>query len=98
MNRLKQELHNRGITFDDADYTGYRPYEAEEQLIAVCNGFIITGYFSNVLEPHFKLYDRNFNHIGIQSSEKPETFFGEKCCNPWSVGVVGIEDDEVETP
>ena len=88
MNRLKKELKNRGITYACEDISGYDPYEAEEQLIAVTNGFIITGYYCNVLEPMYKIYDRNFNCIAIQSSERTDSFCGNKCMNPWGVGMM----------
>lgn len=83
MNRLKRELVNRGIIHTCDNPSGYDPYEVEEQLITITDKYIITGYYCNVLEPQLKLYDRNFNYIGQQSTERDDDFFGEKAKNPW---------------
>lgn len=85
MNRLKKELMDRGIIYEYDAYDA--PYEAEEVLVDVVNGFIITAFFCSVIEPQYKLYDRNFNFLGQQSSQKEDDFFGEKACNPWMTSI-----------
>lgn len=87
MNRLNKELRNRGIVYDSYDESGYDTYECEEQLVTITDNFIITCFYCNVLEPQYKIYDRHFNFIGQQSSEKEDYFLGDKRTNPWSVGI-----------
>lgn len=84
MNRLNKELRNRGIVYDSYDES---VYEAEEQLVTITNNFIITCFYCNVLEPQYKIYDRNFNLIGQQSSKKTDYFLGNKTHNPWSINI-----------
>lgn len=96
MNRLKRELVNRGIIYTCDNPSGYDQYESEEQLVAVTDDYIITCYYCNVLEPQLKLYDRNFNLIGQQSTEKDDDFFGSKARNPWMVSVAEEDDDMIK--
>lgn len=85
MNRLTKELRERGLIYD-VDYTSYyAQYESESILVGVANDIIITCAYCNVLEPIYRLYDRNFNFIAEQSSERIECFLGHKRTNPWSV-------------
>lgn len=85
MNRLKKELMNRGIIYEYDAYDA--PYEAEEVLVSITTNFIITAFFCSVIEPQYKLYDRNFNFLGQQSSQKEDDFFGEKVTNPWMTSI-----------
>lgn len=70
MTRLKKELINRGIIFDEEDKFPYDPYEASEELFCISNGLIITIYTCNVLDPSFRIYDTNYNFIGSQDCFK----------------------------
>lgn len=87
MTRLKRELMDRGIIYDCENESGYDPYEAEEVLVDITADFIITAFFCNVLEPQYKLYDKNFHFLGQQSTRREDDFFGIKATNPWSVSV-----------
>ena len=64
MTRLKKELIQREIIFDhdgcgEVYYHQYRPeYDDCQKLVGVTDQFIICVYYSAVLDPELRLYDR----------------------------------------
>lgn len=95
MNRLKKELMKRCIIHGVSETNGYDPYEVETELVGICNGFVITCTFCNVVEPELNIYDaRTLKYIGRQSTEKDTHYFdGAICFNPWSSWVEVGEDN-----
>ena len=86
MTRLKKELTKRHLIHGVSEDYGYDPYEVETSLVGICNGFIITVTYCNVVDPVFHILDLNFNEIASQDKYKDDFFFdGAKNFNPWSV-------------
>lgn len=86
MTRLKQELVNRGIIGENEpwDSIGWCEY-----LVFITKDFIVTRYCCDVLEPLFKIYDKNFTLIAEQACERDEQGWQE---NPWWSMMKGAED------
>lgn len=85
MNRLKQELrkhHIIGCT-DEMSILKYG-YDESENLVCFTNTVIVTRYDSNVIDSEYRLYDRNYNLIAIQSCYPETQFFGD-AGNKWQV-------------
>ena len=68
MTRLKKELTNKNILFDNSDSNDC--YESYESFFTCENGFIITIAGSNMTDPEFRIYDRSLNLIGTQDCFK----------------------------
>ena len=85
MNRLKKELKKHHIISctDDMEIMKYG-YDECENFVCFTNNVIVTRYDSNVLEPEFRLYDKNFKPIAVQSCY-PETMFFGDAGNKWQV-------------
>lgn len=72
MTRLKKELAKRGIIFDDSDSNDC--YEAFEELFICEKGFVITISGNNMLDPMFRIYDRNLELVAIQDCLKDKYY------------------------
>lgn len=71
MTRLKSILENKGITFDNADNDCYEDYNT----FFVCEkGFVITISGNNMLDPEFRIYDRNLELVAIQDCFKDRNY------------------------
>lgn len=85
MNRLKKELKKHHIISQSDEIEIYRTgIDESENLITFTRDVIITRYDCNVLNPSFRIYDKNYNLIAIQDCYKETDFFFDNC-NPWSV-------------
>ena len=81
--------------FEASDWDVMRgpEYDQDRKLVEVTDKFIITAFFSEVLDPELHLFDRfTFKFIGSQNL-RPDTClsFG-RYYNKWSSYVEGIED------
>lgn len=90
MNRIKKELFKRGIIGDNEIdvITGRSSVEWEAKLIAVTKNFIIIGSYTNVLDPMFRILDKNLNVIAEQAiwfDNMEHWNFGNY--NPWDARV-----------
>ena len=72
MTRLKKELINKNILFDDSDSNDC--YESYESFFTCENGFIITIAGSAMTDPEFRIYDRSLNLIGTQDCFKDKYY------------------------
>lgn len=68
MTRLKKELTNKNILFDNSDSNDC--YESYESFFICEKGFIITIAGSAMTDPEFRIYDRSLNLIGTQDCFK----------------------------
>jgi hypothetical protein len=59
MTRLKKELLERGILFDAPDCPRRIEDDAERILVGIDKDYLITVYFSAVLDPILYIYDRH---------------------------------------
>lgn len=72
MTRLKKELMKNGLVFDTMDdWKNQVYYKAENDnqqvLLFISNDFIVCGFYSMVLDPIIKVYDKQYNLIGEQN-------------------------------
>ena len=99
MTRLKAELAKRGIIYEADEYDIIMrgaEYDCSTKLVDVTNDFIITVFYSAVLDPMLNIYDRRtFKLIGQQDLRPDYMFFGHKSKNPWGVAVMEYEDGEL---
>lgn len=85
MNRLKKELKKRNIISCTDDLQIWKTgIEESENLITFTRDVIITKYSCNVLNPSFRIYDKNYNLIAIQDCFLETDFFFDSC-NKWNV-------------
>lgn len=85
MNRLKKELKKRYIIFETDDLQIWNTgIDESENLITFTKDVIITKYSCNVLNPSFRIYDKNYNLVAIQDCYIEDDFFFSSC-NPWNV-------------
>ena len=80
MNRLKKELHNRGITYDANEINIIMhgaEYDNAERLVSFTSDIIITVWESAVVDPVFRLYEtRTLKVIGEQNVYPEMSFSG----------------------
>lgn len=99
MTRLKAELAKRGIIYE-ADYYNIvmrgPEYDCSAKLVDVTSDFIITIFYSAVLDPMLNIYDRRTFELIAQQDVRPDyMFFGDKSKNPWGVAVMVYGDGEL---
>lgn len=87
MNRLKKELIKRGII---GASDPWESFDWCEHLVFTTKDFIVTRYCCEVLDPLFKIYDKNFTMIAEQACERDEQGWHE---NPWWSMVKGANDE-----
>lgn len=91
MTRLKKELTKAGIIFEADDYDIIMKgaeYDCCQRVVDITPDFIITVYYSAVLDPMFNIYDRRtFQFIAQQDVSPDYYFFDKKSMNPWGVAV-----------
>ena len=86
MTRLKKELYDRNIIWDEDDYMIMMGPEHDNcsHLVDITDQFLITVFYSAVLDPILYLYDRkSLKCIAQQEMYKDE--FGFADVNPWGV-------------
>lgn len=86
MTRLKKELIERGILYDDLDNeNSMNTYESGTSLVCAENGCLVVVRYSNVLDDEFVIYDaRTLEVIGSQERYKDSmSFVGTEKRNPW---------------
>ena len=62
MTRLKKELYNRNIIWDENEYNIIMmgpEHDNCAKLVDITNDFIITVFYSAVLDPELNVYDRH---------------------------------------
>ena len=98
MNRMTKELRNRGIIFDADEYkiTMYgMEYDNDQKLVGIYGDVIVAVWFSAVMDPEFRLYDRRtLELIGGQDLLPYETFTGSRTWGSWAN--VPYEESEVD--
>lgn len=70
MRAVERVLTEAGILFKADDYDMMRgpEYDQDNILVDITDQFIITAYFSEVLDPEIRLYDRKtFEFVGSQN-------------------------------
>jgi hypothetical protein len=96
MNRLKKELVHRNIIGDNEMdiIRGLSSIEWNANYVSLQNNLIIIACFTNVLDPVFILYDKNFHKVAEQciwlnnmTHWNPD---GQK--NPWDSHVYSTKD------
>ena len=82
MNALKRELRKRGIIYDTDEYEVLMrgaEYDTCEQLVSVTETAVITVFYSAVLDPILRLYDRRtLAPIGEQDMFPSRSFKGNR--------------------
>ena len=80
MTRLKKEMVKRGLIFDTDccdEYITQHRLESQEQNVSFwTKDFIVCFWCSNVVNPEWRIYDKNFNFIGGQNVQPDNNFFG----------------------
>lgn len=91
MRKMDKVFYEKGIAYEDDPYWNKAPeYECCQRVVDITKDFIITVYYSAVLDPMFNIYDRyTFEFIAQQDVNPDYYFFGEKSRNPWGVAVEG---------
>ena len=98
MTRLDKELRKAGLIWDTDDMQAMRgaEYDHCQQLVDICGDIIVCVFYSAVLDPEFRLYDRHtLAFIGSQDVY-PLYYecFGGARYNKWS-SYGYIEEEEV---
>ena len=87
---MDKVFEEKGITYEADDYMiGMGPeYDNCQRLVDITDNFIITVFYSAVLDPMFNIFDRRtFEFIAQQDYQPDYYFFGQKSKNPWGVAV-----------
>ena len=88
MRRMDKVFYEKSIAYEDDPYWNNTPYECCQAVVEITKDYIITVFYSSVLDPMFNLYDRRtFEFVGQQNVNPEYTFFGEKSRNPGGVAV-----------
>jgi len=98
MTRLKAELAKRGIIYEADEYAMMKgaEYDMCQKLVDIVGDYIITIWYSAVLDPMLNIYDRRtFEFIAQQDLRPDYMLFGHKSKNPWGVAVMEYEDGEL---
>ena len=90
MRRMDKVFEEKGITYeaDDRMIMMGAEYDCCQKVVDITKDFIITVYYSAVLDPMLNIFDRKtFQFIAQQDMMPDYEFFGEKSKNPWGVAV-----------
>jgi hypothetical protein len=89
MTRLKKELLERGILFDAPDCPRCIQDDSETVLVGIDKDYLITVYFSAVLDPILYIYDRyTLSQLATQYARPDDMSFG-RYFNKWGSNVLG---------
>jgi len=96
MQKLKKVLIEKGIVYEadeiKAMYYGAE-YDTSEYLVGIEGNFIITVWYSAVLDPELRIYDRyTFKLVAVQNMYPDDMSFGTRY-NRW-VSAFPIEEDD----
>lgn len=98
MTRLDKELRKAGLIWDTDDMQAAMygaEYDNEQVLVGIYGDIIVCVYYSAVLDPEFRLYDRHtLAFIGSQNVYPMPECFGGARYNKWS-SYGYIEEKEV---
>ena len=86
MRKMDKVFEERGITYEADEYAIMMgaEYDTCQKVIDITNDFIITIWYSAVLDPMLSIYDRRtFELIGQQNYRPEYEFCGIRSCNPW---------------
>lgn len=85
MNRLKKELYKREIVYDCPDFIDRPEDDMEIKFLFNTADYIVVGFFSAVIDPILKVYDRNLRQIADQNLYPETMFLGGDYNNKWCV-------------
>jgi len=92
MTRLKKELMARGIIYNAPDNPSYIEQDEERHLVDIVDEFIITVWYSAVLDPEIHIFNRRtLKMVGGQDLRPDRTFWGQS--RTW--GSFAIIEEEI---
>ena len=88
MTRLDKELRKAGLIWDTDEYEAMyhgAEYDNEQKLVGIYGDIIVCVFYSAVLDPEFRLYDRRtLAAIGTQDVYPETPWLGGKRYNKWN--------------
>ena len=96
MKRMIKEFKKAGLIYDSMDniynQIYYRPEnDTSQKFVAVSGDFIICAWYSEVLDPELRLYDRrSFKPVATQQLYPSDLFF--MGANKWMSHIYGEEE------